>query len=72
MRWLYIAIIVIFLLALVIFLFQNTDGVSVDFLVFGLTAPLWLVVLVVYVLGALTGGSVYGLLRASYQRSRAY
>lgn len=70
MRWLYTAIIVVFVLAIAIFLFQNTASVSVSFLGWGLTAPLAVIVLIVYVLGALTGGSLYGLLRRSYQGYR--
>ena len=70
MRWFYTAIIAVFVLAIVIFLFQNTESVSVSFLGWGLTAPLAVIVLIVYVLGALTGGSLYALLRRSYQGYR--
>ena len=70
MRWLYTAIIVVLALAIAIFLFQNTESVSVSFLGWGLRAPLAVIVLIVYVLGALTGGSLYALLRRSYQGYR--
>ena len=70
MRWLYIAIIVVFLAALIIFVFQNTDSVSMSFLSFGVTLPLALLVFIVYVLGALSGGSLYALLRRSVAGSR--
>lgn len=70
MRWLYTAIIVIFAVAIAIFLFQNTESVSVSFLGWALTAPLAVIVLIVYGLGALTGGSLYALLRRSYQGYR--
>jgi uncharacterized integral membrane protein len=69
-RWLYLAIIVIFLAALVIFVLQNTDNVSVSFLSGAITLPLALVVIVAYVLGALSGGSLYALLRRSVAGSR--
>jgi lipopolysaccharide assembly protein A len=69
-RWLYLAIIVIFLAALVIFVFQNTDSVSVSFLTGAIALPLALVVIVAYVLGALSGGSLYALLRRSVAGSR--
>jgi lipopolysaccharide assembly protein A len=69
-RWLYLAIIVIFLGALVIFVFQNTDNVSVSFLSGAISLPLALVVIVAYLLGALSGGSLYALLRRSVAGSR--
>jgi uncharacterized integral membrane protein len=69
-RWFYLAIIVLFLAAIIVFLVQNTEPVSVSFLAAAISAPLALVVLVVYVLGAATGGSLYALLRKSVQGSR--
>ena len=71
MRWVYLAIVVIFVAAILIFIFQNTDSVSVSFLGAAISAPLALVVLVVYILGAATGGSLYALIRRSIQGSRA-
>ncbi len=70
MRWLYLAIVVLFVAALVIFVFQNTQSVDVSFLALGVTLPLALLVFIVYVLGALTGGSFYALLRRSVAGSR--
>jgi lipopolysaccharide assembly protein A len=69
-RWFYLAVVVVFVAALLIFLFQNTQSVSVSFMIFGMTAPLFVLVLVVYGIGALTGGSLYALLRRSIQGSR--
>ena len=60
MRWLYLAIVVVFVAALIIFVFQNTESVSVSFLNGAITLPLAVVVFVVYVLGAMTGGSPGG------------
>jgi uncharacterized integral membrane protein len=70
MRWLYLAIVVVFVAALIIFVFQNTESVSVSFLNGAITLPLAVVVFVAYVLGAMTGGSLYGLLRRSVAGSR--
>ena len=70
MRWLYLAIVVLFVAALIIFVFQNTDRVSMSFLWFGVTLPLAVLVAIVYVLGALSGGSLYALLRRSVAGSR--
>ena len=70
MRWIYLAIVVVFVAALIIFVFQNTQSVDVSFLAFGITLPLAILVLVAYVLGALSGGSLYALLRRSVAGSR--
>ena len=70
MRWFYLAIVVVFVAALIIFVFQNTQSVSTAFLSLRLTLPLAALVFVVYVLGALTGGSLYALLRRSVAGSR--
>jgi lipopolysaccharide assembly protein A len=69
-RWLYLAIVVVFVAALIIFVFQNTGSVSVSFLTWAIDLPIAVVVAVVYVLGALTGGSLYGLLRRSVAGAR--
>jgi len=69
-RWLYLAIVFVFVAALIVFVFQNTDSVSVSFLTLGATLPLAVLVFIVYVLGALSGGSLYALLRRSVAGSR--
>jgi len=69
-RWIYLAIVVVFVAALIIFVFQNTQSVDVAFLALGATLPLAILVLVAYVLGALSGGSLYALLRRSVAGSR--
>jgi lipopolysaccharide assembly protein A len=71
-RWLYLAIVVVFVAALIIFVVQNTGSVSVSFLTMAVDLPIAVVVAVVYVLGALTGGSLYGLLRRSVAGARRY
>jgi uncharacterized integral membrane protein len=70
MRWVYIAIVVLFVIAVLIFVAQNTDIVSITFFGSKLSYPLALIVLAVYFLGAATGGSLYALLRRSIQGSR--
>lgn len=70
MRWLYLAIVVVFVAALIIFIFQNTQSVDVSFLSLGATLPVAILALVAYVLGALSGGSLYALLRRSVAGSR--
>jgi lipopolysaccharide assembly protein A len=66
MRWVYLAIVVVFAVAIVV---QNRELVTMSFLGFGVRAPLAIVAAVVYVLGAITGGSLYALLRKSVRES---
>ena len=70
MRWFYLAIVIVFVAALIIFVVQNNASVDVSFLALGATLPLAVLVFVVYVLGALSGGSLYALLRRSVAGSR--
>jgi lipopolysaccharide assembly protein A len=70
MRWFYLAVIVLFALATVIFALQNLEIITISFLGSNLRVPLALLVAVVYLLGAATGGSLLALLRRSYQGSR--
>jgi lipopolysaccharide assembly protein A len=70
LRWIYLAIVLLIAAATLIFALQNLQIVSVSFLGLALSAPLALMVFVVYVLGAATGGSLYALLRWSVQGSR--
>jgi lipopolysaccharide assembly protein A len=69
-RWLYLLIIIVFALATLIFAVQNLDTVTVSFLNMRVAAPLALLVLIIYVLGAVTGSSLLALLRRSYRGSR--
>ena len=70
MRWIYLAAITLFALATLIFAIQNFDVVTTSFLSFKLRAPLAVLTIVVYLLGAATGGSLLALLRRSYEGSK--
>jgi lipopolysaccharide assembly protein A len=70
MRWLYLAVIILFVAATAIFAAQNLEIVTISFLNFNIRLPLALLVTIAYVLGAATGGSLFALLRRSYQGSR--
>src|SRR5271165_547 len=70
LRWIYLAIVVVVAAATLIFALQNLQIVSVAFLGLAIAAPLALMIFIVYILGALTGGSLYALLRRSVQGSR--
>ena len=70
MRWVYLAIIILFAAATIIFALQNFEIVTVSLLGFNARVPLALLVVISYLLGAATGGSLFALLRRSYEGSR--
>ena len=70
MRWLHLGVIILFVVATVIFAAKNFEIVTVSFLGANARVPLALLVVVVYLLGAITGGSLFALLRRSYAKSR--
>jgi uncharacterized integral membrane protein len=53
-----------------LFVLQNRDIVTISFLGFSIRAPLAILTAVVYVIGAVTGGSLFALLRRSYKGSQ--
>jgi putative membrane protein len=70
MRWIYIALIILIAAAAIIFALQNFEIVTMSFLGFNARVPLALLVAVAYLLGTATGGSLFALLRRSYEGSR--
>jgi putative membrane protein len=70
MRWIYLAVIILFAGAVIVFALQNLEIVTMSFLGFNARVPLALLVAVAYLLGAATGGSLLALLRRSYEGSR--
>jgi lipopolysaccharide assembly protein A len=70
MRWFYLAVIVLLAAATTVFALQNFEIVTISFLGWNVRAPLALLVAVTYLLGAATGGSLFALLRRSYEGSR--
>jgi putative membrane protein len=70
MRWIHLGIIILFALATIIFVLQNFEIVTMSLLGFDARVPLALVVAIAYLLGAATGGSLFALLRRSYEGSR--
>ena len=71
MRWIYLTVIVVFAAGTLIFVIQNRDMVSIDFLNLSVRAPLALVIAAFYVLGAVSGGGLYAFLRRSVRGSRS-
>ncbi len=70
MRLLYLTVIVVFVAVIVIFVVQNLEVATMAFLGFSIRAPLAILAVVVYILGAATGGTLCALLRRSVQASR--
>ena len=70
MRWIYLAVVILIAAATIIFTLQNFEIVTMSFLGFNARVPLAVLVAVVYILGAATGGSLFALLRRSYEGSR--
>jgi putative membrane protein len=71
MRWVYLIVIIVFVAAIVLFAIQNRELVTMSFLGFSVRAPLAVLAVIVYVLGAITGGSLFALLRRSVRGTRS-
>lgn len=70
MRFVHVAIIVLFVAITVIFALQNLQSVTMSFLGYSVRMPLALQAIVVYLLGMATGGSLWTLLRRSIEGTR--
>jgi putative membrane protein len=67
MRWVHLTIVVLFVAAIIVFVIQNREVITMAFLGFSIRAPLALVAAGAYVLGAITGGVLFALLRRSIE-----
>ena len=70
MRWIYLGVIILFAAATIIFALQNFEIITMSVFGFDARVPLAVLVAVAYLLGAATGGSLFALLRRSYEGSR--
>jgi uncharacterized integral membrane protein len=70
MRYVHIALLVIFVAAILVFSVQNRTTVKVSFLSWSTTLPRFVVVVGAYLLGMASGGTVAGFLRHSVQEAR--
>ena len=70
MRWIYLAVIGAVAAATLIFALQNLQSVTISFLGLSISAPLALLVIVIYLIGMATGGSAWALLRWAVQGSK--
>ncbi|HKY88154.1 MAG TPA: hypothetical protein VJL90_15460 [Pseudorhodoplanes sp.] len=63
MRWINVIVVAVLVAAILLFAVQNFQSATVSFLNFRISAPLALLAAVIYLLGMVTGGSVWGLVR---------
>lgn len=70
MKNLYTALVVLFTVLVIIFVFQNTETVTVRFLTASVSMPRSLMLVMVYVLGMFTGGYVMNLIRRGMRGAR--
>ena len=67
MRYVYLALLIVLTSLVFLFKIQNLESVTVSFYSLSLTLPLSILILLVYVLGMLTGGFVVSHLRTWIQ-----
>jgi uncharacterized integral membrane protein len=70
MRWFYLAVIALLVAVTLIFAVQNMQSVTVSFLNFRIGAPLAVLVAIIYLLGMVTGGSLWALIRWAIEGSK--
>jgi uncharacterized integral membrane protein len=71
MRYVYIALIVAFTALVLLFKVQNFESATVSLFSLSVTLPVALLVIGVYVLGMVTGGALFALLRSWVAGARA-
>ena len=70
MRWVHLAVVVIFAAAILIFIFQNLELVTMSFLGFSARTPLAVLIALAYIVRMATGSSLWALLKRSFQGSK--
>lgn len=69
MRFFQITVLLLFLAAVGMFAVQNNEAVAVRFLVWKATAPMALMIVVIYLFGMISGGAVLGFIRRSIRKA---
>jgi putative membrane protein len=70
MRWFNTIVIVVLVAAMLIFVLQNFQSITVSFLGLSISAPLAVLAAIIYLLGMATGGSAWALMRWAWQGSK--
>lgn len=71
MKYVYIGLIVLVSMVVLLFKIQNLDVVTVSLWTVSVTMPVSLMVIVIYFLGMVTGGSLMSLLRVLIQGAKS-
>jgi uncharacterized integral membrane protein len=69
MRALYFIVLILILAALGLFAYQNGESVTLQYFQRSITLPMSLLIVIVYLLGMLSGWTVVGFLRHSWRRA---
>ena len=69
MRWVYLVLLLVIVAIIVVFVAQNREDATVEFINQRFTAPLAIYFVAVYFLGMWTGGTVVGFVKRAYQRA---
>lgn len=64
MRYFYMGLIALLTAILLLFKFQNLEVVTVSFLSMSVTLPVGILILIIYVMGMITGSALFNLLRS--------
>ena len=70
MRYLYIGLIVVFTALVLLFKFQNLETATVSLFSASITLPVSVLIFLVYLLGMLTGGCLFALLKSWVRNAR--
>ena len=69
MRYFYAGLIVLITAAVLVLMGQNLGSVTVSFFTVQITMPLFLLKVLIYFLGMVSGGSLVGFVRSLYRRA---
>ena len=70
MRWINVAVVALLVAAMLIFAVQNFQSTAVSFLNFRVSAPLAVLMVIIYLLGMVTGGSAWALFRWAFEGTK--
>lgn len=69
-RYFFISLAALITIVILVFTFQNIGSVTVTFLSMSVTLPISLLIIGVYILGMLTGGSVFAFLKTIVKKTK--
>jgi uncharacterized integral membrane protein len=69
MRWVYLVLLLVIVAIIVVFVAQNREDATVEFINQRFTAPLAIYFVAVYFLGMWSGGTVVGFLKRTYKHA---